>query len=189
MALYKIVWKRKKERMSDWSFKFMNLLFHIIDFIYPYIDKRVKKFGLKPGMTVVDYGCGPGRYSTRFARLVGRHGKVFAVDIHELAVEGVKEKIDKYGLTNIEAVLASEYDSTLPDTIADVVCALDMFWIIKKPAEFLAELKRITKNSGYLVIDDGHQPRSVTKASILQSGHWDIVEETRDHLKCKPKYT
>lgn len=184
-----IVQKRKSERMPDWHFKFMNLIFHVMDFIYPYIDKRVKKFGLKPGMTVVDYGCGPGRYTTRFARLVGRHGKVFAVDIHELAVEAVKEKIDKYGLTNIEAVLANGYDSTLPDTIADVVCAIDMFHIIKNHTEFLAELKRITKNSGCLVIDDGHQRRSVTKASILESGHWDIIEETRDHLKCKPKYT
>lgn len=184
-----MVQKGKSERMPDWHFKFMNLCFHLIDFIYPYIDKRVEKFGLKPGMTVVDYGCGPGRYTTRFAQLVGRHGKVFAVDIHELAVEAVKKKIDKYGLTNIEAVLASGYDSTLPDTIADVVCALDMFFMVKKPVEFLAELKRITKNSGCLVIDDGHQRRSVTKASILQSGHWDIVEETRDHLKCKPNYT
>jgi len=184
-----MVQKGKSERMPDWHFKFMNLCFHVIDFIYPYIDKRIKKFGVEPGMTVVDYGCGPGRYATRFARLVGRHGKVFAVDIHELAVEAVKEKIDKYGLTNVEAVLASGYDSRLPDTIADVVCALDMFFIIKKPAEFLAELKRITKNSGCLVIDDGHQRRSVTKDSILQSDHWDIIEETRDHLKCKPKYT
>ncbi|MCK4787538.1 MAG: methyltransferase domain-containing protein, partial [Desulfobacteraceae bacterium] len=85
--------------------------------------------------------------------------------------------------------LANGYDSTLPGRIADVVCALDMFHIIKNHTQFLAELKRITKNSGYLVIDDGHQRRSVTKASILESGHWDIIEETRDHLKCKPKYT
>lgn len=184
-----MVQKRKSERMPDWHFKFMNIIFHVIDFIYPYIDKRIKKFGVEPGMTVVDYGCGPGRYTTRFARLVGRHGKVFAVDIHELAVEAVKEKIDKCGLTNIEAVLASGYDSRLPGKIADVVCAIDMFFIIKNHTKFLAELKRITKNSGCLVIDDGHQRRSVTKASILQSGHWDIIEETRDHLKCKPKYT
>jgi len=181
--------KRKSERMPDWQFKFMNVIFHVIDFIYPYIDKRVKKFGVKPGMMVVDYGCGPGRYAMRLARLVGSQGKVFAVDIHELAVEAVKDKIYKYGLTNIEAVLASGYDSGLPDRLADVVCAIDMFHIIKNHTEFLAELKRITKKSGCLVIDDGHQRRSITKDSILQSGHWDIFEETRDHLKCRPKYT
>jgi len=82
-------------------------------------------------------------------------------------------------------VLIQGYNSTLPDDVADVICAIDMFFIIKKPTEFLAELKRILKSDGTLVIDDGHQPRSVTKAKIFDSGLWDIVEETRDHLECK----
>jgi ubiquinone/menaquinone biosynthesis C-methylase UbiE len=109
------------------------------------------------------------------------------VDIHELAIEAVKRRIDKFGLTNVVTILAHGYNSTLPDHVADVVCAIDMFFVIKKPTEFLAELKRITKNAGTLIIDDGHQRRSVTKTSILQSGHWDIIEEKRDHLKCKPR--
>lgn len=188
MVLKNIVCKRKKERMSDRSFELMTLFLRVIDLVYPYIDKRVKKFGIKPGMTVVDYGCGPGRYTTRFAKIVGEQGKVFAIDIHELAVEAVKKKVDAYGLQNVTAVLADGYDSTLPDDMADVVCAIDMFFIIKNPTEFLAELKRITKDRGILIIDDGHQRRSVTKSSILESGHWDILEETRDHLKCKPKF-
>ena len=179
--------KRKKERMPDISFKLMNLIFHVIDFIYPYIDKRVEKFAIMPGMTVVDYGCGSGRYTTRFAKLVGQHGKVFAVDIHELAIEAVKKKLDRYGLKNVVPVLVKGYDSTLPDRTADVVCAIDMFHIIKNRTEFLAELKRITKKEGVLVIDDGHQKRSKTKQSILQSGYWEIFEQTKDHLKCKPR--
>ena len=181
--------KRKTERMSDISFKLMNLIFHIIDFVYPYINKRVQKFGIKPGMTIVDYGCGPGRYTIRFAKLVGEQGKVFAIDIHELAIEVVKKKIGQYGLKNVEPILVNGYRSRLPDQIADVVCAIDMFHIIQDHTEFLAELKRITKRDGVLVIDDGHQRRSVTKSSILESGHWDIFEETKDHLKCKPRFS
>lgn len=173
--------------MPDISFRLMNCIFHIIDFIYPYIDKRVKKFGIKEGMTVVDYGCGPGRYATRLAELVGEKGKVFAIDIHELAIKALKKKIDRYGLTNIESILISGYNSTLLDDTADVVCAIDMFFIIQKPSEFLSELKRISKNDGTLIIDGGHEPRSVTKEKILDSGFWDIHEETKDHLKCKPR--
>lgn len=179
--------KRKKERMPNIFFKMMNLIFHVIDFIYPYIDKRIEKFAIAPGMTVVDYGCGPGRYTTRFAKLVGPQGRVFAVDIHELAIKAVRKKIDRYGLKNVVPVLVKGYDSTLPDWTADVVCAIDMFHTIKNHTEFLAELKRITKKDGVLVIDDGHQKRSKTKQSIVQSGHWDIFEETKDHLKCKPR--
>ena len=183
----KTVHKRRKERMSDMSFKLMNLIFRVLDFVYPYIDKRVRRFGIQPGMTIVDYGCGPGRYTARIAKLVGEQGKVFAVDIHELAIEAVNKKIDQYGLKNVVPVLVDGYQSTIPDRAADVVCAIDMFHIIKNHTEFLAELKRITKKDGLLVLDDGHQRRKVTKANILESGHWDICEETRDHLKCRPR--
>ncbi|MBW2060321.1 MAG: class I SAM-dependent methyltransferase [Deltaproteobacteria bacterium] len=187
MSLGKRVEKRRMEKMSNTAFKGMSLIFKIVDFFYPYIKKRIKKFGVREGMTVVDYGCGPGRYAARLAELVGEKGKVYAIDIHELAIEAVKKKIDKYGLTNIEPVLINGYKSTLPDNTADVVCAIDMFFIIKNPSEFLGEVKRITKNDGVLVIDDGHQPRTVTKDKIQESGHWDIFEESSDHLKCRPR--
>ena len=178
--------KRKTEKMSHISFNMMMFLFKVIDFIYPHIKKRILKFGIKEGMTVVDYGCGPGRYSIKFSELVGEKGKVYAVDIHELAVEVVKKKIEKYRLKNIEPILISGYNSTIPDNTADIICAIDMFFIIKNPTEFLRELKRIIRNDGILIIDDGHQSRSVTKKKILDSGLWDIFEEISDHLKCKP---
>lgn len=171
--------------MSDTSFRMMTLLFSVIDFFYPYIGGRIKKFGIEEGMTVVDYGCGPGRYATRIAGLVGDKGRVYAVDIHELAIEGVKRRAKKHNVRNIQPILIEGYNSTVPDGIADVVCAIDMFWTIKQPTGFLEELKRIIKKDGTLIIDDGHQPRRETKRKILDSGLWDIVEETKDHLKCR----
>jgi ubiquinone/menaquinone biosynthesis C-methylase UbiE len=178
--------RRGSERMSDLSFRGMELIFKFVDFIYPYIDKRVQGFGIQPGMTIVDYGCGPGRYTTRFAYLVGEGGNVFAVDVHELAIGVVKKKIEKQGLKTITPVLAQGYDSGIPDAVADIVCAIDMFFAIHNPTAFLAELKRITRAEGFLVIDDGHQSRSETKRKIIASGYWKIIEESKDHLKCKP---
>ena len=175
--------------MSNWSFRMMALFFRFTDFIHPHIDRRVEQFGIKEGMTVVDYGCGPGRYAIRFARLVGSKGKVYAVDIHKLAIDAVIKKKEKERLENVAPILTNGYDSTLPDNIADVVCAIDMFFAIENPTEFLEELRRIAKPDGMLVIDDGHQRRSKTNEKILNSACWDIVEETRDHLKCKPRYS
>ena len=180
--------RRKNERMSNASFRLMNSIFRMVDAVWSYVDKRVARFGIGEGMTVVDYGCGPGRYTTRFARLVGENGKVFAIDIQELAIEAVKKKAQQAGLRNVEPILVSGYESTLADETADMVFALDMFFIIKNSSVFLAELRRITKKDGVLVIDDGHQRRSETKSSIVESGCWDIVEESKDHLRCKPRF-
>lgn len=173
--------------MSKTSFRMMLVLFNVIDFFYPHVAKRARRFGITEGMTVVDYGCGPGRYAVNFAALVGENGKVYALDIHPLAIETVRKRTAKRNIRNVQAVMTEGYNSTLPDETADVVCAIDMFFIIKSPGDFLAEIRRIVKKTGVLVIDDGHQSRRVTKRKILDSGLWDIFEETRDHLKCRPR--
>jgi len=177
---------KENERMSDMDYRLMVFTMNVIDILFSHIEKRVARFGIQPGMTVVDYGCGPGRYTIHYSRLAGRQGKVYAVDIHEMAIDLVNQKMEKYGLDNVEAVLAKGYDSGLPDAIADVVTAIDMFFAIRDQKAFLAELKRIAKPDGILIIDDGHQPRSATKAQIAEAGSWSIVEETNDHLTCRP---
>jgi ubiquinone/menaquinone biosynthesis C-methylase UbiE len=96
-----------------------------------------------------------------------------------MAIEAVKRKIAERGWQNVAPVLASGYNSGVPDHVADVVCAIDMFFILKNPTEFLGELKQIAKKDGMLIVDDGHQSCDVTKKSLLASGHWAIEQETQ----------
>jgi ubiquinone/menaquinone biosynthesis C-methylase UbiE len=173
--------------MPDLAFRLMTGAFRLQDALLPYIDRRVRRFGLAPGMTVVDYGCGPGRYSLRFARLVGSSGRVFAVDIHELAVEAVRRLGARHGLSNLEAVLARGYDTGLPAALADRVCAIDMFFSVHDPGAFLAEIDRLLKPEGLLLLDDGHQSRAVTRAKLTACGRFEVLEETRDHLTCRKR--
>jgi len=172
--------------MSDQAFRMMTFTFQIVDFLFPYVSRRVRKFGIQSGMTVVDYGCGPGRYTTRLANLVGDSGKVYAVDIHELAITAVELKVQELGLCSIIPRLAAGYDSGVPDSAANIICAIDMFFAIKNPTAFLRELKRIAKPGAVLIIDSGHERREITRRKIADSGHWTVWQETRDHLKCKP---
>jgi ubiquinone/menaquinone biosynthesis C-methylase UbiE len=178
---------RGTDRMSSASFRVMVALFKIQDALFPYIDRRVKMFGIEAGMTVVDYGCGPGRYTVRFARLVGPAGRVYALDVQELAVEAVRRRAAREGLANVEAVLARGYDSGLPAGITDRVCAIDMFFFVRRPNDFLAEAARLLAPEGLLILDDGHQARTVTRRKLAASGLFETIEETRDHLKCKKR--
>jgi ubiquinone/menaquinone biosynthesis C-methylase UbiE len=175
-----------RDRMGDFSFRMMAATFAVMDLLFPSLDKRIQQFGLKEGMTVVDYGCGPGRYSVRFAKIVGERGKVYAVDIHELALEYVARRAEKMQLSNVIPVLASDYKSPVPGGAADMAFALDMFFGVKDPAALLAELHRIIKPQGVLILDDGHQPRSETLRKIGLSDRWRIREQNSDYLVCTP---
>jgi len=173
--------------MSNTSFKLMAYIMSAIDFVNPKIDKRVQTFGITQGMTVVDYGCGPGRYTTRYSKLVGSKGKVYAIDIQELALKTVQKKTEKLHLTNVEMRPVHGYNSGLPDHVADMVTALDMFFAVPDPTQFLREIRRITKADGLLILDDGHQSRNATKRKIEASDAWEIIAETPDHLTLRPK--
>lgn len=183
--------RRKTEKMSDVGFRMMNLAFGIIDLVFPHVRKRIRRFGVCRGMTVVDYGCGPGRYAVELASVVGNEGVVYALDIHELAIRSVENKIRKKKIKNIRTGMVTghddgKYDTHLPDNTADLVCALDMFFIIKDPTAFLDEIARIMKDAGVVILDDGHQSREETRRKLGISGRFKVVDETRDHLKCVP---
>ena len=185
MGLKRYVCGNEMERMPDMAFRAMSGAYKVMDLFYPF-KRYITRFGIREGFSVVDYGCGPGRYTQRMSRLVGKRGKVYAVDIHQLAIESVKREIRKYNLRNVEPILVDGYSCDIDDHTADAIYALDMFHMIKHPAPFLKELRRIVKESGFLIIGDGHQPRADTRTKILSSNCWNIVEETKHHLKCTP---
>ncbi len=177
----------KNEMMSDFSFKGMTVLFKILDFFHPYVAKRTRLFGIMPGMTVVDYGCGPGRYTVEIARLVGVMGKVIAVDIKDIALKTVTQKASKLDLHNIATQLATGYHSGAGDGVADMVVAIDMFFGIQDPPAFLGELARISKPTATLIIDGGHISPKETRARIEKAGVWPVIEAGKDFFKCKKR--
>ncbi|WP_067050589.1 class I SAM-dependent methyltransferase [Methanofollis ethanolicus] len=178
--------EKRREDMSDCAFRIMKFsFFNIRDPLCPPV-RLLEKFEIEPGMTVVDYGCGPGSYAKAASQLVGKKGHVYAVDIHPLAIESVSALIKEGGLTNVSAILSERYDSNLDDHIADLVYALDMIHMIRDADTFFRELKRIAKPGGILIINDGRQSREETLEDIRQSGIWSVEEENRDFLRCRP---
>jgi tRNA A58 N-methylase Trm61 len=178
---------RNGDRMFDLGFKTMTQLYRIRDLLIPTVARRVESLGIQPAMTVVDYGCGPGRYLPHYSRKVGPQGRVYAVDIHELAMRAAQRQIKHHKLENVTPILAQGYNSGLPDHTAHLVAAFDMFFFVQDPTALLREFQRITRPDGCLVLNDGFQKRETTRAKIAAAGGWEICEETGDLLKCRPK--
>ncbi len=171
------------DRVADFSYRMMAWTFRVADFLFPK-HNRLADFGIQPGFVVVDYGCGPGRYLADASRLVRPTGKVYAVDIHELAIRDVERLKTKCNLTNVVPLLAQGYSCAVPDHVADLIYALDMFHGVKDPVALLAEFHRIAKRRGVLVLEDGHQPRRKTKEKLARSGLWRIEREAKAYVRC-----
>lgn len=185
MQMKKLFCGNEMDRMPNWAFKMMAFMFNIGDLIKP-PNKKLDPFKIQRGQTVIDYGCGTGRYLKPASDLVGDTGTVYAVDIHGLAIESAYKMIKKYNLNNVHPILTDGKTDRIPAQIADVIYALDMFHMVRNTKGFLKELNRITKPEGVLFLEDGHQPRTLAREKVNNSGCWEILEETKGFLKCGP---
>ena len=170
--------EKKPEPMPDAGFRGMMWCFKLVDLFWK-PEKRLKKIPLKEGMKIVDYGCGPGRYTIPIAKLVGPEGKVFAVDIHPLAISTVREKASREALTNIDAILLDSYDTGIQEATVDLVLLVDTFHMISDRDALLREIHRILKQDGLLFMDPGHM-KLKRAIEIVESTDLFTIKEYRE---------
>jgi 2-polyprenyl-3-methyl-5-hydroxy-6-metoxy-1,4-benzoquinol methylase len=53
---------------------------------------------IKPGMTVMDYGCAMGYFSIPLARMAGPQGKVYCVDIQDKMLDNLRRRAMNYNV-------------------------------------------------------------------------------------------
>ena len=167
--------EKELKPMPDVSFKCMTWLFKLIDLIWN-PQRHIEKIPLREGMTVVDYGCGPGRYTLPIAKLVGHKGKVFAVDIQPLAISTIKEKAARQSLTNVEAIVGDSYKTGLQESSIDLVLLVDTFHMISDHDALLQEIHRILKQNGLLFMDPGHMKLPKAREIVESAGLFTMVE-------------
>jgi ubiquinone/menaquinone biosynthesis C-methylase UbiE len=151
-----------------------NLGFRLMAFSYKFRDLRLPRLnileevGIKPGFQVLDYGCGPGSYIIPLAQLVGKSGKIYALDIHPLAIKKVQDIASKKQLANVETIL-SDCQTGLPDNSLDVVLLYDIFHHLSDPDGVLKELHRVLKPDGILSFSDHHMKENEIVSGVTNS--------------------
>jgi len=95
--------------------------------------------GLRPGMRVIDVGCGPGDVSFMAARIVGPSGSVLGLDRAPQAIALARERAQSARLTNVRFA-ADDAASFLPEASVDAVIGrlVVMYW--PDPAPILRHL-------------------------------------------------
>ena len=83
----------------------------------------MKLLDLQAGHTVADIGCGSGFYTVPFVRLVGAHGKVWALDIQQAAVDFLQERLQQDPSLDPHGVVAIEVNA--PEDMGLAVGSVD----------------------------------------------------------------
>lgn len=161
--------------MSILGFKLMGLMFKVRDFFRPRLD-LLKEAGIESGFYVLDYGCGPGSYIVPLAELVRPSGKIYALDIHPLAIKEVKKIVSRKGIENIETI-ESDCNTGFSDNSVNVVLLYDTFHDLSQPDDVLRELHRVLKSGGTLSFSDHHTEEQDIRTRVTNPGMFELSKK------------
>ena len=122
--------------------------------VYHCREEIVKALELKPEMAVADIGAGTGVFMEPFAKAVGKEGKVYAVDISEAFVKGLRERAKKAEFPQVEVVLCKEDSVELDAESIDLAFVCDTYHHFEYPDRTLASIHKALKPDGRLVVID-----------------------------------
>lgn len=112
----------------------------------------LQNLGVCAGMTVCDMGCGNGFYTLQLAKLVGREGRVLAVDIQQEMLRLLQARAAEDSLTNIELILGTPIDPKLPRAAIDLILCVDVYHEFTDPEAMLVAMRRSLRVNGQIVL-------------------------------------
>lgn len=114
----------------------------------------VEQLDLRPGMAVLDAGCGPGRLTVPVARQVGELGSVVALDVQSGMLSRAEEKARAAGLGNVRFLQAGIGDGMLERGRFDRALLVTVLGEIPDRAAALAEIFLALKPGGILSVTE-----------------------------------
>jgi len=145
--------------------------------------KRILGPYIKEGMTVADFGCGPGLFSIEMARMVGADGRVFACDMQDGMLERLRAKIRKTDLAKRIILHKCEQDNIGIQEKADLLLAFYVVHEVPDQEKFFKEAASLIRPNGLLFIIE--PPFYVSKEEFMrsvmkaQSAGFEIIERPR----------
>lgn len=141
-------------------------------------DKILQYLNIGECTVFCEIGCGNGWFTMEAAKR--DCGAVIAVDLCEDALEELKVRAMREGITKIKFVLAEEADEyPIPSDSVDVVLLANTYSEIDPATNFLSELKRILKPASTILVVDWKKEETGGMGPPLEKrvDQQDVVDE------------
>jgi arsenite methyltransferase len=117
-------------------------------------DTVIQSLELGPGQVIADIGSGGGYFSLRFAQIVGKTGKVYAVDVDPKLLDYVRRQGEAKGLLSLRAVPGNGFPASIPPGSLNLVFMRNVYHHLDDPASYFADLKKYLRPEGKVAIID-----------------------------------
>ncbi len=137
----------------------------------------LERTGLNKGQIVLDFGCGSGTYTLPAAKIVGKQGRVYALDKDTQALDELMHEAESTGLRNVTRMdMSGEVRIELRNESVDVVLLFDVFHSYYFPQtddrrNLLNEIHRIMKPSAFISVWPKHM-ESEAKGEIEEANFY-----------------
>jgi len=173
----------KEIKWSDKCFRDM-LVFQRKSAIHRHARDRIASlYGLRPGMTVIDVGCGLGFLGSNYWKYFGKDGHYIGVDISldlvQRAHKGSSEWADG---GKASFMVGNVYNLPFADNAADAVMCQTLLMHLEDPVLALKEMIRVTKAGGKVI---GQEPDNLSQQ--LKMRHWSLPDDSIDDLLLRAK--
>jgi len=112
---------------------------------------------LRPGLALLDVGCGPGTITCDLATRVAP-GPVIGVDTSEEVVAEARRLAEPDGPTTVSFEVGSAFDLRFEDDAFDVVHAHQVLQHVGDPVAALVEMRRVCRPGGVVAARDSDYP-------------------------------
>lgn len=114
----------------------------------------MQRAGIKPGMNVLDCGCGVGDVSFLVAALVGSAGRVLGIDRSVAAINRARERAGEAGLQNVSFEVVEDLATFTTRTPVDAVVGRFILMYLPEPAAILSHFARQVRRGGLIVFQE-----------------------------------
>ena len=93
----------------------------------------LEDIGIKKNQSILDFGCGAGHYSIPAAKVVGKRGRVYALEKNREVLNQLMQTAKSEGLKNVVPVVdqSEELKTNLEDETIDVVLFYDVLHYVQ----------------------------------------------------------
>ena len=203
MPVYSLIKIQHDKRFLE---KFYNTFSPLYDVLSPLWygsgrrGKVISDADIRPGDIVLDYGCATGSDILELSRMIGKKGKIVAVDISVRQLERSVEKIKKLpGMPNVAFVKEGMELVPFESGTFDKIVSVGVLSYQEDPTKLLSELRRTMKRGGRIsVLDFGRillfprhkylKSTNTIKSTFNKAKFKEIDIEKRSGLLCEYYY-